>query len=326
MGEAYLMGGGGMRLRSLEVTQQPDKILYLSGQNADLTGAKIRALFARDAITLTPDNYSYSPSGALAVTDEAIIVTSTIGGVTRAASIPITVLDFNATLNLNGWDMIALASSDGIAKDLWSVGDTKTDTVNGVEYTFKIIAFDADPLDTTDAKYNDASYNGGKKKAGITFQVFTCPSAGKMHNSSADAGWDDCSMRKTLLKNLYNSFPAGLRGVIRTVKKYTMHGYYYNKSGKTNAFYTADTLFIPAVKEIHSGSGLSQYMTQEGNNVPFYTYYQNGATPPDNSWTRSSDSPSCGVENHYAYHSSNKAFGLDSGAQSNRYYYPIFNI
>lgn len=49
---------------------------------------------------------------------------------------------YDAILQNNTWDVIALAVSEGEASSIWSKGDTKTETVSGIEMTFEILAFE----------------------------------------------------------------------------------------------------------------------------------------------------------------------------------------
>lgn len=321
MGEAYLMGNGGMRLRSLEIAQQPNKVSYMAGQSADLTGAKIRALFARDAITLTPDNYSYSPSGALAATDEAILITSTIGGVTRTASIPIEVKAISATLNLNDWEMIAEASALGIADEIWNVGDVKEQVINGVTYQLKIVGFNHDELDNTDAQRNNTEYNGNTKKAGITFQFMKAPGSAYLHSSNSWTNWDNCSMRKTTLANLFNGLPSDMKAAIRTVKKYSATGV-----NNYAAYMSRDKLFLASLKEI-STSYYSAAASGENNACSMYEYYQNGNKPPHsstNNWLRSLHYGCSYGYYHYAVINSS---GEPTWATHASYeYYPLFCV
>ena len=193
MGEAFLLNnGGGLRLRELQVTVQPNKTRYVVigsiGQNVDLTGAKIVAKLGQELVTLTPDNYTYVPAGQVTTGVNAIVVSTTLGGITKDCNIPITVVAPDPVLNNNEWEIISMVSASGLASTIWSVGDEKQEVVNGVQRTFRIIGFNHDDLAAQDERVNDVEYNAAAydsgnniRYAGITFQYKESAGTGKIH-------------------------------------------------------------------------------------------------------------------------------------------------
>lgn len=290
-----LVRKGGAVLRELTLISPPDKLSYYVGDLLDMEGTIIGAKFGTFTVPLHETGWSYSPTRALVGTDNAILISATIGRITKTYSIPITVEDFSPILNNNSWSMIAMAGAAGIAKTLWNVGDSKYFTLNGTQIEAKIISFDADPLNSADEKYNDTSYNGNKKKAAIAFQFFTSPGKSYMHNYSNEVGWDTCYMRNTTFANLYNSLPSDLKSVIRLVNKYSHNGY------ENRNITTADRLFLESEYEIRINPNDYGQRGIEKLNRILYTYYANGNEPIHTviNWMRTMDGSSCSVRNHF---------------------------
>lgn len=71
-------------LESIAITTEPTTKVYFEGQTFDPTGMVVTAYFDDDSAVAVTD-YTYSPSGALTVSDEEITVSYTAGGVTKAA-------------------------------------------------------------------------------------------------------------------------------------------------------------------------------------------------------------------------------------------------
>ena len=313
------MGGGGMRFRSLEVAKNPDRQKYYVSQQVDMEGAIIRARFAGDAITLTSDNYTYTPSGALTENDDHITLTSTIGGVTRSATIPIEVLDISPTLDLNDWEAIAEAAKTGIADKIWHIGDTKNQVINGKTYTLKVIGFHHDELADSDEERNNAEYNGNTKKAAIVFQFMQSPGTAFFHTSSDwNIAWKNSSMRNTTLANLYNGLPSDMKAAIRKVKKYSAGRY------ASEAQETEDRLFLGSVAEIFGQN--TDTAAAENAACKRYEYYLAGNIPPHENvnWLRSAHCNCSLDEYHFAIVANNGAKSWSTHMKLG--YCPIFCV
>ena len=322
MAEAMLVRKGGAVLRDLTLISPPDKLAYYQGDYLDMDGTIVGARFGTFTIPLHETAWSYSPTRALVDTDTAILISATIGRVTKTYSIPITVEDFSTVLNNNSWTRIAYAAASGIAKNLWNVGDAKYFTLNGTQIEARIIAFDADPLNSSDEKYNDTSYNGNKKKAAIAFQFFTSPGKARMHNYNTEVGWDDCEMRTVTFVNLYNNLPSDLKSVIRLVNKYSHNGY------QGRDITTADRLFLESEYEVrqsptsYGGRGIEQ------TKRILYTYYANGNAPIHSAenWIRTMDGNGCTVRNHFFRIKTDGTTYTGSNYNTPYDYFPMFCI
>lgn len=206
---------------------------------------------------------------------------------------------FNATLNSNTWAAIRAASDAGEAANWWSVGATKSITINGKigNTTFSNLTVDAFIIG-----FNHNSNREGTKR--IHFQIGKI--GGKLvglvgsnyDNYSSDAknfqmnasktnsgGWSGSYMRKTLLGNsstptnpLANSFmaalPSDLRAVMKSVTKYSDN----TGGGSDFASYvtaTTDYLFLLAEFECFGASAWAAN-NAEKNFQAQYDYYKAG--------------------------------------------------
>lgn len=168
----------------------------------------------------------------------------------------------------NTWADIASVAASGEAQNYWSIGDTKTVNLNGTNYTFRIIGFDHDDLNSTDAMYGVSDYNGGKNKAAITFEmseIFATPY--KMCETNVNAGgWDASYMRSTAMPMMKGYMPTELNDALRTVSKLASFG-----SKKNTIVTSADQLFL--LSEIEALGTYYYSFAGEGSQ---YAYYKAG--------------------------------------------------
>lgn len=302
MADAILMNhGGGIRFKELKVLTNPAKTEYVyydgAGEAVTMAGAKIAAQLGGTALTITEEGYSFSPTNVAADTT-AITLSSTIGGSTRTASIPITVRTLDATLANNSWAAIAAAARAGIASSVWAVGDTKTATINGADYTFRIIDFDHDTLDSSDPSADDATYNPdtystatGTRKAGITFQSTTAMGRAKMAASTGSTAnqWSLCHMRTVVLPGLLAAFPDELLDVMKVINKQTCKGT-SDSAAADILVSTADKLFLAGVYEIYANPSTRIAPSIEATVSTQYAYYTTANSPAKGNydeWLRS---------------------------------------
>lgn len=161
-----------------------------------------------------------------------------------------------ATLNDTTWENINMVSKLGMAKQFWSVGDTKTISVNGTNYEFQIIGFN-----------HDNKTAGGK--AGITFQMVDCLSTTYNMNSSNtnNGGWKNSAMRSRM-STFLSQLPSDLQSVIKAVNKLVSVG------NNTSTIETvSDKLFLLSEVEIFGSTTYS--FAGEGSQ---YDWYKAGNT------------------------------------------------
>ena len=156
----------------------------------------------------------------------------------------------------NSWEEIIAACQRGSVPDSWVVGNSKTMTINGVDYQIDIIG------------KNHDEYSDGSGKAPLTFQMHD--SYGTMYEmNSSDTnrgGWTSCAMRSTHLPAILALMPTEVQNGIREVNKLTSAG---STSSTINT--TADKLLLLSEIEIFGSVRYSK--SGEGTQ---YDYYKAG--------------------------------------------------
>ena len=204
---------------------------------------------------------------------------------------------FNATLNSNTWAAIRAASDADEGANYWSVGDTKSITINGQVGNFTFSNLSISPFilgfNHNSSKEGTHRIHWQLGKIGATM-VGLCDNqygnnvngAGYFHMNDSNTnvgGWKDSSMRKTLLGNsktptsplansLMAALPSDLRAVMKPVTKYTDN--VGNATGNVagNVTETTDYLFLLAEFEVFG----SRYYANdyERNSQLQYDYYK----------------------------------------------------
>lgn len=213
---------------------------------------------------------------------------------------------YNPTLAANSWAQIAEASAAGKASAVWNIGDTKDIVVNGETFTFAIMGFGHDDLQS-----------GGK--AGITFGMKNAMKNkldhGMNYSDSNQGGFTHSAMYRWLQNTLFNSLPADLQSVIKMVNKKTSAGY-ASPTIETNAM----KLFLFSEQEIfgskinsYGNEGVQyKYFATAGNRIK---YIENEAGSPTVWWQRSPYTNS----RHFCYVNSKG----ESDTNNSRYLYDI---
>lgn len=166
------------------------------------------------------------------------------------------VADYDVVLENNTWDEIATASEDGVASDIWSVGDEKTITLStGEQITLVIIGFDHDDL------------SDGTGKAGITFGMKElCKDLYAIHTNN-EVYYDECNLRKITLKDYFSKLPSDLQNHIKYVNKTI------NKNGEIVIL--QEQLFLLSIIEILNRSDYN--FDKEGTQYEYWKSFKNAA-------------------------------------------------
>ena len=201
-------------------------------------------------------------------------------------------------LNNNDWATIRAVSDASQGANYWSVGDTKTITINGRvgSITFSNLSVDAFILGFNHNSAKEGSNRihfligkSGGKLVGLCDSRYgnEQKSSGYFHMNTSrtnSGGWNGSAMRKTLLGNngtpssptantLLAALPSDLRAVMKPVTKYTDNtGNSSNVSKNVTA--TSDYLFLLAEFEMQ---GARSYANQyEQNSQAQYDYFKAG--------------------------------------------------
>ncbi len=152
------------------------------------------------------------------------------------------------------WEVIQECSEAGEASGHYSVGDEKTVSIGGTDYTLVILDFGHDDL------------SDGSGKAGITIGLKNCLTTTRQMNSSNEnsGGWTSCAMRSYLQSTVLGQLPSDLQAVIKKVDKKTSAG---SKSSKIKT--TSDNLFLLSEIEIFGATPCSY--GGEGAQYPYFT-------------------------------------------------------
>ena len=169
--------------------------------------------------------------------------------------VSLTAMAINSNFADNDWGSIIYACHSGNVPDTWVAGDSKTMTIDGVNYQFDIVG-----------KNHDTYTAGGI--APLTFGLHDCYGTKYPMNSSNtnSTGWDGSKMRTETLPEILAKMPENIQNGIRAVNKLTA------TSGSNSAIKTAsDKLFIFSEMEVY-GSTIKSY-SGEGKQ---YDYYKAG--------------------------------------------------
>lgn len=163
-----------------------------------------------------------------------------------------------------------------------SVGDTVAISVSGASYSFRIIGFNHDDLNSSTA-YGTATATG---KAGFSFQMVDCLATTYAMNSSNtnSGGWGSCALRTTLQGTIKNTIAAAWTEIMKKVNKKTSAG-----SASTTINTTADDLFL--LSEIEIFGSVTYSVSGEGAQYAYYkagnSKVKNVSGSADNWWERS---------------------------------------
>ncbi len=161
----------------------------------------------------------------------------------------------NSTFASNTWEQIIAACQSGNVPDTWVAGDSKTMTIDGVNYQFDIVG-----------KNHDTYTAGGI--APLTFGLHDCYGTKYPMNSSNtnSTGWDGSKMRTETLTAILAKMPVNIQNGIRAVNKLTA-----TSSGNGTIKTASDKLFTFSEMEVY-GSTTRSY-SGEGKQ---YDYYKAG--------------------------------------------------
>ena len=201
-------------------------------------------------------------------------------------------------LNNNDWATIRAVSDASQGANYWSVGDTKTITINGKvgNTTFSNLSVDAFILGFNHNSSREGANRihfkigkiGGKQIALVDSHYGSSGSSASYFQMNASntnsGGWKGSSMRKTLLGNsgtptsppsgsLLAALPSDLRAVMKAVTKYSDN----TGGGSDTARYvtsTTDYLFLLSEFEYHGARTYAN--SAERNYQAQYDYYKAG--------------------------------------------------
>ena len=305
-------------LASIEISNPPTKTAYKYGEVFSPAGMAVTARYT-DGQSRAATGYTYSPTGALKLSDTTITVSYTEGDVTKTTTQAIKVTTVNTTLDSNSWATIKAVSDAGKGDNYWDVGDTRNIVINGNvgESVYKnitiaafIIGFNHNSIIEGNNKIHFQIGKISNKLIGLCDGRYGSSVSGSGYFSMNTyrtnvGGWNDSYMRKTLLGNsgtpssppsnsLLAAISADLRAVMKDVRKFTDN----TGGGADHVSYvtgTTDYLFLLAEFEYHGSRTYAN--SAEKNYQKQYDYYKAGNSKVHNrfenpesavsAWTRS---------------------------------------
>ena len=202
-------------------------------------------------------------------------------------------------LNNNSWETISKVSQMGLAAQYWSVGDTKTITINGKvgNTTFSNLSVDAFILGFNHNSNREGAnrihfqigkINGtlvGLVDGNYTNSTSTTGAFTMNTSNTSSGGWNNSHMRKTVLgsnsasatsptaNTLLAALPADLRAVMKPATKYSDN----TGGGSDKASYvTSTTDLLPLLSEFEYHGARSFANSAEKNYQAQYDYYRAG--------------------------------------------------
>ena len=202
-------------------------------------------------------------------------------------------------LNNNDWATIRSVSDASQGANYWSVGDTKSITINGKagNFTFSnytvdafIIGFNHNSAKEGSNRIHFLIGKSGGKLVGLCDGSYDSPVSSTGYFSMNDrstnsGGWNASQIRKTLLGNsgtptsptantLLAALPSDLRAVMKSVTKYTDNTAKGKGDMASYVTATTDYLFLLAEFEVQ---GARSYANQyEQNSQAQYDYFKAG--------------------------------------------------
>lgn len=154
------------------------------------------------------------------------------------------------TFSGGSWADIARIAESGQAAEVFSIGDERTEVVDGKNVVYRIIGFNHDDL------------SDGSGKAGITIKAYKAPAivtALDTENSglASRVYWEMSTARKYCNETIFQSLPADLQAVIKTVDKVSDGGY-----NNATLYTTQDKIWIPSLEEVVDATNYLDALTE----------------------------------------------------------------
>ena len=327
-------------LASIEISNPPTKTAYKYGEVFSPAGMAVTARYT-DGQSRAATGYTYSPTGALKLSDTTITVSYTEGDVTKTTTQAIKVTTVNTTLDSNSWATIKAVSDAGKGDNYWDVGDTRNIVINGNvgESVYKnitiaafIIGFNHNSIIEGNNKIHFQIGKISNKLIGLCDGRYGSSVSGSgyfsMNTYRTNAGgWNDSYMRKTLLGNsgtpssppsnsLLAAISADLRAVMKDVRKFTDN----TGGGADHVSYvtgTTDYLFLLAEFEYHGSRTYAN--SAEKNYQKQYDYYKAGNSKVHNRFENPESAVNAWTRSAYAGHNDGFCLVSTDGTPTSNY-------
>lgn len=276
MGEAIIKMRGGIKdpIESLEITTSPTKTRYVVGEQLDLTGIIVTAIYKNGQQVNVTNDCTFSPANGatLASADKTIVASWNFGRKTYTASLLIDVVSMSEFWE-KGTDeevvsMITAARQGTYSlSDYWKVGDKRTITISSMDGVSGGEAHNSKQVVIAITEFGGKTLQDGSTCLLQWDCIDVLDKQGAMNTSATNSGGYDASSMATWLDNVcFNALPSWLKGVSKQFYMTTGTG---SGSGKANT--TLHSLGLRTEKEVFGNSNHSQSAeAQKNTQISYY--------------------------------------------------------
>ena len=209
-------------------------------------------------VTVTVEMIKTPINDAVSTSITAKLIANTIEDETATGSSPATVYsDDPKSFATDSWATIKAAVHNGNTSK-YNVGDTKTITINGTDYTVRIA--------NKTANSNCSSEDYSETACGFVVEFAEIVEKRAMNSTNTNmGGWPGSELHTYLEGDFYNSLPSDLKTVIEPTRVISGHG-----SKDLNIFTTIDNLYLLSGVEVQ---GIDEYDTAASTTTQL-EYYQ----------------------------------------------------
>lgn len=194
-------------------------------------------------------------------------------------------------LNNNSWEDIQRAAQEGIAADIWNVGDRKEITINGtvggITYSDKkvyayILGFNHNSiLEGNNTIHFGVGFNALENGSDIAFcnpdNYGSSGSSGTFRmnlSTTNNGGWADSYMRNYIIPSFINAMSSDLQNVLKVVTKYTDNSFTSPHDEESFVTATQDKVFLLSEYEVFGNASYANpYERFKQAQYDFYNAY-----------------------------------------------------
>lgn len=169
---------------------------------------------------------------------------------------------YDAVFRNNTWDTIAMACAEGVASEMWSVGDTKNATISGIDMEIQIVQFNPGRYTLT---------NGGGHPTMLLAPVYIhSMSPFNESNTITSYDRDGSSTLKSVISGYYNGISD--LGLKNNIKQVSFNLEYADLTVGDGAYETSGYTF-PISPYVYSSDSqrVKRFQNSEGNIVEWHS-------------------------------------------------------
>lgn len=278
MGDAIIMMRGGIKdpIASLEITTEPTKTRYVVGEQLNLTGIEVTAIYKNGNRVNVTNACTFSPANGTALTsaNKTVAISWKFGRKIYTAAQLLDVVSMSEFWE-KGTDAevvsMITAARNGQYKlsDYWKVGDKRTITLGTIEGVGGAAAVQNAQVDIVITEFGAKTLQNGTACL-LQWDFASIPIAVPMRTTDTNSGGYESSLIASWLDSkVFTALPAWLKNVSKSFYAKTSAG-----SGSSTVNNKIHNLCLRTEKEIF---GTSYRSPAEGNANTYITYYKTEA-------------------------------------------------